>query len=244
MDAARTGAVVRAVRIRSRLTQAQVAAAARVSRGTVSRIERGHLAEVTFGTFGAICTVLEIRADVVPRWRGGELDRLLNAEHARLLEVVSRRIARLVGWISVPEVTFSIFGERGSIDLVAWHAASRSLLVVELKTAIVDIHDLLATLDRKRRLARQIGRERGWEAASISVWVAVTDTATNRRRVAAHEVALRSALRSPGVEVGRWLRRPSGPIAGLSFLSYARHESTRSTRRGVQRVRRAKAAAA
>jgi transcriptional regulator with XRE-family HTH domain len=238
VDAARTGAVVRAVRIRKRLTQADIAEAADVSRGTVSRIERGHLAEVTFGAFESICRVLEIRPDLAPRWRGGELDRLLNADHAALLEGVSRRFVRLAGWISIPEVTFSIYGERGSIDLLAWHAASRSLLVVELKTAIVDIHDLLGTLDRKRRLASAIARGRGWQPTSVSVWAAVSDTPTNRRRVAAHEVTLRSALPSRGSEVGRWLRRPSGSVAALSFLSYARQQSTRSTRRGVQRVRR------
>jgi hypothetical protein len=201
-------------------------------------VERGHLEEVTVGALERISRQLEIRLDVVARWRDGELDRLLNADHAGLLEAVSRRLARIGGWTSVPEVTFSIYGERGSIDILVWRATTRCLLVIELKTAIVDIHDLLATLDRKRRLAWKIARDRGWEPASASVWVAVADTATNRRRVAAHEVALRGVLPTRGVEVGRWLRHPTGSIAGLSFLAYARQQRTRSTRRGVQRVRR------
>ncbi|HEU4671266.1 MAG TPA: helix-turn-helix domain-containing protein, partial [Candidatus Limnocylindrales bacterium] len=202
--------MVRAVRIRKRLTQAQVGAAAGVSRGTVSRVERGLLDDVTLGAFGAICRALEIRLDLVLRWRGAELDRLLNADHAALLEAVSRRFARLVGWVTVPEVTFSIYGKRGSIDVLAWHQATRTLLVIELKTAVVDIRDLLATLDRKRRLAWRIARDRGWDPVSVSVWAAVSDTATNRRRVGAHETALRSVLPTRGVTVGRWLRRPSG----------------------------------
>lgn len=241
---ARAGAAVRVVRIRRRLTQADLAEVAGVSRGSISRIERGHLDEVTLGLLGAICRALEIRLELLLRWRGGELDRLLNAEHAALLETVSRGFTRLVGWITVPEVTFSIYGERGSIDLLAWHAATRTLLVIELKTAIVDIHDLLATLDRKRRLAWRIARDRGWDPATVSVWVAVSDTLTNRRRVAAHDTALRSVVPSRGVAVRRWLRRPSGAIAGLSFLSIARQESVRNSRRSRQRVRRPRNAAA
>jgi transcriptional regulator with XRE-family HTH domain len=244
MDAARAGAAVRAVRIRKRLTQAELATAAGVSRGTISRVERGLLDGVTFGALGAICGALEIRLDLLLRWRGGELDRLLNADHASLLEAVSRRFARLLGWVAIPEVTFSIYGERGSIDILAWHAATRSLLVIELKTAIVDIHDLLATLDRKRRLAWKIARERGWEPASVSVWVAVSDTQTNRRRVGRHETALRNVLPTRGVAVGRWLRRPSDAIAALSFLSIARHAGVRNTRRSRQRVTRPRNAAA
>jgi transcriptional regulator with XRE-family HTH domain len=244
VDFGRAGAAIRTIRIRKRLTQAELAAAASVSRGTVSRVERGLLDDVTLGVLAATCRALEIRLDLLLRWRGGELDRLLNAGHAGLLEAVSRRFARLPGWISLPEVTFSIYGERGSIDILAWHAASRSLLVVELKTAIVDVHDLLATLDRKRRLATQIGRERGWDAATVSVWVAVSDTLTNRRRVAAHETALRSVLPTGGVAVGRWLRWPVESIAALSFLSVARHESVRNMRPSRQRVRHSRKAVA
>jgi transcriptional regulator with XRE-family HTH domain len=232
------GGVIRAVRIRDRLRQADVAAGAGVSRGTISRIERGHVGEVTIGALDRTARFLGIRLDLVPRWRGGELDRLLNADHAALLEAVSRRFSRLAGWVAIPEVTFSIYGERGSIDLFAWHELTRSLLVIELKTAIVDIHDLLMTLDRKRRLARQIARNRGWDPISVSVWVAVSDTATNRRRVAMHEVALRTVLPARGAGVARWLGTPSGSTAALSFLSYGRHQGTTRMRRGVQRVRR------
>ena len=43
--------------------------------------------------------------------------------HAAMHEDVARLFATLPGWDEVPEVTFSEFGERGSIDILAWHAA-------------------------------------------------------------------------------------------------------------------------
>jgi Holliday junction resolvase-like predicted endonuclease len=78
--------------------------------------------------------------DVTPRWRGGELDRLLNARHAQLSGNVLRWLERS-GWQVAPEVSFSIYGERGFIDLFAWHAPTRTLLVIEIKTEIVEIHE-------------------------------------------------------------------------------------------------------
>jgi hypothetical protein len=72
-------------------------------------------------------------------------------------------LSRGPGWSIAPEVSFSIWGERGLIDILAWHAPTRSLLVIELKTAIVDVSGLVGTVDRKRRLAPEIARSRGWQ---------------------------------------------------------------------------------
>jgi hypothetical protein len=45
------------------------------------------------------------------------------------------------------------------------------LLVVEVKTAIVDVAELLGTLDGKRRLAVRVARERGWQPTATSSWL-------------------------------------------------------------------------
>ena len=66
-------------------------------------------------------------------------------------EALARFLLGFPEWIARPEVSFSIYGERGVIDLLAWHAATRSLLVVELKTELIDLQDLVSVLDRKRR---------------------------------------------------------------------------------------------
>ncbi|MEA2632936.1 MAG: hypothetical protein QOE66_3155, partial [Chloroflexota bacterium] len=73
---------------------------------------------------------------------------------------------QLPGWILAPEVSFAIYGERRVIDILAWHPGRRALLLIELKTELVDMNELLGTLDRKRRLARRIAQERGWDPES------------------------------------------------------------------------------
>ena len=217
MEDQRVGAAFRAARIRRRLRQSDLAVAAGTSRGSVSRIERGHFDTLALRTVRAVATVLEIRLQLVPRWRGGELDRLLSARHSALHESVARAFrATWPDWIMVPEVSFSIWGERGIIDVLAWHAQRRALLVIELKTEIVDANELIGTIDRKRRLAGEVARERGWEAASTSVWVIVSASRTNRRRIEAHGAMLRAAFPTRGRAIRPWLRAPKGPIAALS----------------------------
>ena len=77
MDALRLGSAVRAVRLRKGWRQADVAAAARVSIATVSRVERGSLEPISVGMLLRVAAAMQIRIDWTPRWRGGELDRML-----------------------------------------------------------------------------------------------------------------------------------------------------------------------
>ena len=126
---------------------------------------------------------------------------MLNARHSELHELVARWFAEeLPEWVLAPEVSFAIYGERGVIDILAWHEPTRSLLVIELKTAIADVNELLGTMDRKKRLAAQVARDRGWDPLTVSQWLIVADTRTNRRRLDAHMTVIRNAF--PGRHVG------------------------------------------
>jgi transcriptional regulator with XRE-family HTH domain len=240
MDAVRLGSVFRAVRIRLRLRQVDVARRAAVARSSVSRLERGLAGSLSIDSLLRVASSLEIYVDVIPRWRGGDLPRMLNAGHSALHEAIATLLARMPGWAFAPEVSFAIYGERGIIDVLAYHRERRALLVIELKTDLVDVQGLLGSVDRYRRLARGVARDRGWDAASVSVWVLMRDTDTNRRRVAAHATVLRSALPLDGWRMRRWLRAPEGAVAGLSFLADARVRSTSGVTAGIRRVRPAK----
>jgi transcriptional regulator with XRE-family HTH domain len=212
------GAAIRAVRIRRGWRQQDLADAAGVSRSTISRLERGHLGPLSLDVLRRVAAALDIRLELIARWRAGDLDRLLNARHSALHELVARHFRRrLPDWVLAPEVSFSIYGERGIIDILAWHPCRRALLVIELKTDIVDVNELIGNVDRKRRLARQIAGERGWQPAEVGVWVVVAAGRTNRRRIDAHASMLRAAFPDEGRRAGSWLRNPLGPLAALSY---------------------------
>ena len=227
MDDLRLGAVIRAVRLRRKLRQQDVADAAEVSHATVSLVERGHCGSLSLATIRRIAAVLDVRLEMVGWWRGGELDRLLNRRHSLLAESLAALIARTPGWIVEPEVSFAIYGERGIIDQLAWHAGTEHLLVVEVKTALVDVNELLGTLDRKHRLSRQIAAGRGWKPNLVSVWLIVADTGTNRRHAREHATLLRSRLPLDGRQFRKLLRDPSLAGSGTAFWSDSNWGSTR-----------------
>jgi hypothetical protein len=193
---------------------------------------------MTIDRLDRIARVLDIQLSVVARWRGGELDRLLNARHSAMHEAFARIIASHSGWISRPEVSYSIYGERGLIDALAWHEATRSLLVVELKTELADAQELVGVLDRKRRLAPRIARGIGWEGATTSVWVAVAAHRSNRRAIEEHRAFLASAFPDAGRVMRGWFRSPFGSVAAISTWSF---DPAPSRRGGPARVRTGRA---
>jgi hypothetical protein len=133
-------------------------------------------------------------------------------------EVMARYFTGLAEWVAEPEVSFSIYGERGIIDVLAWHPTRRILLVIELKTEIVDVNETLGTLDRKRRLAAEIARKRGWHPETVATWLVIAPGRTNRRTIAEHVAVLRAKLPADGTAIRRWLRDPVGTIDALSVL--------------------------
>jgi transcriptional regulator with XRE-family HTH domain len=219
MDDARLAASLRACRRRQRLRQVDVARRSGVPRETIGELERDGVGRVRLDALRAVAEALGLRLDIGLRWRGGDLDRVVNAGHAALHEAVARYLAGLLGWTWVPEVSFSIYGERGIIDMLAWHGATRCLLVIELKTELVDPQALVATMSTRVRLARQIAHDHGWLPEHVAAWVIVVDTKSNRRRLAQHARLLRTAFPADGRRMAGWMRHPAGTISALSFWS-------------------------
>jgi transcriptional regulator with XRE-family HTH domain len=208
VDDVKVGALIRALRIRRSWRQADLAARARVSRSAISRIERGHLDAISLKTLRSVARALEVSIELAARWQGANTDRILNAGHARLHEEIAKLLDSLPGWEHAPEVSFSIYGERGVIDILAFHAPSRSLLVVELKTELASLEDLLTVMSRRRRLAAQIAAERGWQALTVSAWVVLRESEANRRRVRRFASTLRAGFPADGHAIRSWLRHP------------------------------------
>lgn len=236
MDDLRFGAGIRAARIRRGWRQADLASAARMSAGAVSRIERGRLDGMPLSTIRAVAKALEVRVELLPRSRGADFERVVNSRHAALSEAVIALLERSKGWTVRPEVSFSLYGERGIVDLLAWHQARAALLVIELKTAIIDVGELHGTLDRKRRLGAAIAGPLNWHPASVSSCLMVADGMTNRRRIAEHSATFRAALPSGSRQFRAWLRDPSSELRALVFVSDGRPGNVRSGFASVRRV--------
>jgi transcriptional regulator with XRE-family HTH domain len=231
------GMLFRAVRIRRHLRQEDVARLAGTSPSSVSRIERGLFGTLPIETIRRVGAALEIRLDLVPSWRGGDLERVMNARHSALHEQLADRLGRAPGWVSAAEVSYAIWGERGVIDRLAFHAERRMLAVFELKADLADPAGLVAQVDRYRRLALEVARGRGWAAEQVSCWAVVADTDSNRRRLAAHRELLRGAFPAGSGMLREWLRDPGSRVDGLTFLAYPQARTGKRSLTAVKRVR-------
>ena len=237
MDLLRLGSALRVVRVKRGWRQRDVASRSGCSQPFVSKLERGHLGRVRIGDLVRVAAVLEVRLDLRAHWRGSALDRLLANRHSAMHEIVSSVLLRH-DWEVASEVSFSIYGERGVIDVVGWHAAARTLLIVELKTELVDVNNLLETSDRRERLARTIARDRGWDPSAVASWIVLAESRTNRRRLAAHRTVLRTAFPHDGRSVRGWLADPTRRLRALSFLTDIPGRSDRPSVRVIRRVRK------
>jgi transcriptional regulator with XRE-family HTH domain len=242
MDDARIGRALRMLRQRRGLRQSDIAAIAGVSQSSISLVERGHSASLAMTTLRRVFGAVDAGFEGLVLWRGGGLDRLLDEGHARLVSSMVARL-RFVGWNVQVEVTYSVFGERGSIDVLAAHDPTRTVLAVEVKTELTSIEQTGRKIDEKARIAGQhLGSERfGWRPRAIGRLLALPGTDAARRTVAQHSILLTAAFPSRGKSVRAWLRKPSGDMAGLLFVSDASPHSGSADRRGVSRVRRPRA---
>lgn len=233
------GRALRAIRLRTGARQADVARRARLSQDEVSLVERGRLERVSLRRLREVARALDAEVVMYVRWRGGELDRLLDERHARLGGIVTESLTR-DGWTVLPEVTYSIYGERGSIDLLAWHPVARALLVIELKTEITSAEETLRRHDQKVRLAPSIVRERfGWEPESVGRLLVLPASTSARRRVARHRALFDRVYPDRNIAVRRYMRRPgTGVINGLWFAPETTDRRGRSGIGPRKRVRR------
>jgi len=171
----------------------------------------------------AIARALDAELVLVLRWRGGDVDRLVDEAHALLIGLVVDLLEH-AGWVVRIEVSYSVYGERGSIDVLAWHAATRTLLVIEVKSRLMSVEETLRKHGEKVRLAARVAAEQfGWHAAAVGRLLVLPDDSTSRRRAERHRHVLDRAYPMRGSVLRRWLGAPvrlEVEPAGLLFLSF------------------------
>ena len=129
MDDARLGRLVRALRHRRRWRQVDLAERAGVGHDAITKLEAGRLGPMRMSSIRAIVSAFGLSYESAVRGLGADEDRLIDQRHATLLGVGAGWLSSL-SWLTRAEVSYSEWGERGSIDLLAWHAPTASLLVI------------------------------------------------------------------------------------------------------------------
>lgn len=226
----------RVLRRHLRLRQEDLAALAGVSRQVIQRIESGHWDGIGVDKIHRVANALGARLFFGVKWNGEQLDRLADAGHAELQNAMAA-LLRSAGWFVAVEVSFNHYGDRGRYDLIAYHPATRIVLVVEIKTGIGDVQATLGILDMKVRLALTVAREQGWDRPTIAVpALVIADERQQHRIVHKHEALFeRFVMRARSARA--WLRRPTSGVSGLLLylpLTDARTVGVRAANRGAR----------
>lgn len=218
----RLGALLHAIRRRTGKRQSDLAQIANVPRRDVMLIEAGRAGSIPLDRLRRIFAAVDARARVTAWWNGAAADGLLDERHAALVER-ALAVMRMRRWQTAVEVTFSEWGERGSIDILGGHRPSRALAVCEVKTVLGSIEETNRMLDIKQRLAPKLAAVRfGWTPAVTAGLLILPADSTTRRMVGQHALTMSSAYPARSREVRAWLRRPEGSLSGLWFLSEVR----------------------
>jgi transcriptional regulator with XRE-family HTH domain len=228
------GRALRAIRIHLCLRQTDVATRAGVAQQLVSRVERGDSGRMSRRTVGRVLEAVGADVVTIVRWRGGQLDRLLDEAHAALVGATADLLRRH-GWKVLTEVTYAEWGERGSIDILAWHAATRRLLVVEVKTQIASAEELLRRHDEKVRLGPKLARDRfGVAPRSLTRLLVLANRTSNRTRLARLEASVGATYPARGRAVRDWIADPSATAAMDGVLLLGQPARTRGRTRRVR----------
>jgi transcriptional regulator with XRE-family HTH domain len=231
--------MLRALRRRRGLTQAQLGARCGVSQQAISLVERGHGSKVASATPRRIFAAVDARWEPVVSWRGGGLDRLLDAAHAGIVGATVRRLQALEWQVAI-EVMYSEYGERGSVDVLGPRRDRLAMVVIDVKSEIIAADGTVRKLDEKVRIVRtSLGRDRfGFTPRQVGRLLVLPATETARRRVRMLSTLLDTALPDRGASVRQWLRRPDGQLAGVLFHSDTNPRGGTSAPGGSKRVRR------
>ncbi|MDQ2673983.1 MAG: hypothetical protein M3Y40_04955 [Chloroflexota bacterium] len=142
------------------------------------------------------------------------------------------------GWEIWPEASYSFYGERGRIDLLAFHAATGVLEVGEMKTGLWDLQDTLGRVDAKVRLAPRLAGDRGWQVRKVVGALVIAEGRTARRRLEQHGVLFaRYSVRGRAAKA--FVADPAVDADGLlAFVTLSGVNQNALRRAGQRRVRR------
>jgi hypothetical protein len=221
-DDERLARAARALRQRQGLRQRDAVAPGR-SRHFTLQLEAGEAAGLRLGDIREHFARFGATVRVTAWWNGASLDRLIDERHAAVIES-GITLLRRAGWERTEtEVTFNEWGERGSIDILAAHEPTESMVVAEAKSDWGSLEETIRVLDVKSRLAPTIAEKRfGFVPQRVAVLLMFPSERNARRIAQRYSATLATAFPARNVEIRRWLRRPEGMLRGLWFVTDVR----------------------
>ena len=227
---ARMGREIRASRLRRRLTQAQAAARARISRSTWSRMENGKGGGQTVDAWQRVGLAVgrPLRVD----FGRDALETTSDAGHLEGQELLLR-LLRMGGSRRFVELPTRPADSRRAVDVAALDERLGVLIVVQVWNTFGDLGSAVRGFDRELAAAAEVAAGMGFPGATVAGCWAVVDNRSNRTLVAQYPEFF--ATRFPGSSFA-WARAittgaPPPLAAGIVWLDLRRGELVARRRR-------------
>lgn len=193
-------------------SQAGLATRARTSQSTISRIEAGTSTALDVLVVERVLRALGMRLTIgVDARHLADRRRQGDGIHARLVGYEDRRLVRLA-WETALEVELpGDPGPRGWIDLLAYRAVDRALVVNETKGELDDMGALQRSLAFYEREAWAAARRLGWRPRTVTVICVALDSEAVAARVDANRPVIARAFPASVAGTAAWLASPSVP---------------------------------
>jgi transcriptional regulator with XRE-family HTH domain len=202
------GRTIRHTRLASRITQLQLASAVGLSQTEISAIERAIYPDLPLSTAERVLDALDIRIELrlVPPFVVGR-NETRDEAHARCVGYVARRLED-AGWQVAREVPVGGSRWRGFIDILAFHPDARLLVIVEIKTEIVDVGEIDRQLSAYEREAWSAAHGFGWRPTSAIGALVLLGTEENEETVRRHRDVFERTYTFDGRALGGLVRSP------------------------------------
>jgi transcriptional regulator with XRE-family HTH domain len=178
----RVGLAVKDLRTALGWTQRTLAAKSGVSQAWISEIERGRCPDVSISTIDRLLVAMGARLliDVKAPFLANPRQR--DVVHAKCSSFVARRLERS-GWSVATEVEIGDDRSRGWIDVLAWHPATCLVLVIEVKTELLDLGAIERTIGWYEREAWAAARRLGWQPRRVLGCLVMLSTEVVEQRI-------------------------------------------------------------
>lgn len=183
------GRAIRSLRTSFGWSQAELSRRTGISKSMVSRAERGLVGGLSFATTRRLLGAMGARSIVTidaPVLAGKPHQG--DPAHARMSGHVVARLRR-AGWETRTEVEVGGDRSRGWIDVLAFQPASRSLLVIELKTEVHDLGQIERSLGWYEREAWASARRFEWRPRALRGCLFLLASSANDARVAENRIS-------------------------------------------------------
>ena len=151
------------------VSQQDLAAAVGVSRSFIAGIETGRV-NATLDVVMRIGEVLDLDLRIVGQHPVVIDPRPIGIVHGRCSAYVGRRLGGQ-GWSTRREVEIVHGRWHGWIDVLAFHASTSTLVIIEIKTQLDDLGAIERQLSWYEREARSVAATVGWRPTKVLSWL-------------------------------------------------------------------------